>query len=311
MTIAPKLAADFPIDQALVRALLAAQHPDLAHLTLTGIGEGWDNTLYRLGDALTVRLPRRAASAALIAHEQRWLPELAPRLTLPIPCPLRVGVPGCGFPWSWSIGPWLTGESAATTSVADPIEAATDLAQFLRALQADAAPSDAPRNPYRGVPLRERTAPLHEHAARVTGLADDDNATIAAALARWDALVSTPAWSGPPLWIHGDLHPANLLISEGRLSAVLDFGDIAAGDPATDLSIAWMLLPPDARAVFRTLTCGRDGWLDAHTWTRGRAWALALGVAYLAHSRDNPAFAARARKTIAAALDDLQGPVRE
>jgi aminoglycoside phosphotransferase (APT) family kinase protein len=146
MTTGPKPPAEVTIDPSLVRALLQEQHTDLAQLALIDIGEGWDNKLFRLGDALAVRLPRRAASAALIEHEQRWLPRLSPRLPLPVPVPLRVGRPGSGFPWSWSVVPWLAGESALVAPPQDPAPIAATLAQFLRALH-QPAPDDAPHNP--------------------------------------------------------------------------------------------------------------------------------------------------------------------
>jgi aminoglycoside phosphotransferase (APT) family kinase protein len=301
VTIRPKPAAEVAVDEAVIRALLREQHADLSHLALVEIGEGWDNTLYRLGNDLVVRLPRRAASAALIEHEQRWLPELAPRLPLPIPVPVRVGRPGCGFPWSWSITPWIGGESAARVPLIDPADletAAIDLARFLRALH-QPAPSDAPRNPYRGVPLADRAPALHEHLDRLDGLVDRE-----IVLALWAELVDTPPWPGPPVWIHGDLHPDNLLVHDGRLTGVIDFGDLTAGDPATDLSLAWMLFPPAARLCFRDAACGPHGWLDDRTWRRARGWALALGVTYLAHSHDNPILHAIGRTAIDAVVDD-------
>src|SRR5205807_1749351 len=202
-----------------------------AHLPLIEIGEGWDNKLFRLGDDLAVRLPRRATSAALIEQEHRWLPLLSGRLPLPVPVPLRVGHSGCGFPWSWSVVPWFSGHSALLAPPEDLAATAVALGRFLCALH-QPAPADAPHNPWRGVPLTTRAATLRKHLHQLDDLVDG-----VAVLDLWERVLSTPSWSGPPLWIQGDLHPGNLLVSDGRLSAVLDFGDLAAGDPATDLSV--------------------------------------------------------------------------
>jgi aminoglycoside phosphotransferase (APT) family kinase protein len=203
---------------------------------LNDICEGWDNRLFRFGDDLVVRVPRRASSATLIEQEQRWLPPLSPRLPLPIPVPRRVGRPGCGFLWSWSIASWFPGQSALLAPPQDLSTAAVALGQFLRALH-QPAPEEAPHNPFRSVPLAARTHVLQDHLQQVDGLADR-----AALLELWERGLSAHPWSGPPLWIHGDLHPGNLLVSQRRLSAVIDFGDLAAGDPATDLSVMWMTI---------------------------------------------------------------------
>ena len=176
--------------------------------------------------------------------------------------------------------------------------AAVTLGQFLRALH-QPAPGDAPHNPWRGVPLTARANTLRDHLQQVDGLVDR-----VAILAVWERAVSTPGWSGPALWIHGDLHPGNLLVSSGRLSAVIDFGDLAAGDPATDLSIAWMLLPRSAHQGFFTSARGEFDPLDNHTLMRARGWALALGLAYLANSRDDERMGALGRATIDAVLND-------
>ena len=241
MAIAAKPPAEVVVDESLVRILLREQHPDLADFALTSIGEGWDNKLFRLGDSLVVRLPRRAASAALTEQEHRWLPELSPRLSLPIPVPLRIGRAGCGFPWSWSVVRWFAGQSALLAPPHDMPDIAAALGRFLRELH-QPAPDDAPHNPWRSVPLAARTKTTHEYLDRLDGVVDRGSV-----LDLWERVLLAPAWPGSPVWIHGDLHPGNLLITGGRISAVLDFGDLAAGDPATDLSVMWMLLPPAAR----------------------------------------------------------------
>jgi aminoglycoside phosphotransferase (APT) family kinase protein len=283
---------------ALVRLLLTEQHPDLADLPLTQAAEGWDNVVFRLGDDLAVRLPRRAATAELMEHEQRWLPELAPRLPLPVPVPVRVGRPGSGFPWTWSVVRWFPGTAALSEPRFDPRAAAVTLGEFLRALH-QPAPEDAPHNPWRSIPLDARTERLHEHLDQLKSVVDRERI-----LALWDRLVATPRWGGPPTWIHGDLHSGNLLIADGRLAAVIDFGDIAAGDPATDLAVMWMMLPPEHRhTLFAAAGRSRSNPLDEQIWRRARGWALSIAVAVIAlGGEDNPLEELGAR-TIAAALE--------
>ena len=286
--------ADVVVDEVLVRRLLTEQHPELASLPLTDAVVGWDNVTYRLGPELAVRLPRRLMSAPLIEREQRWLPELAPWLPLPIPAPIRVGRPGAGYPWSWSVCPWLAGAPAATSPPRDPQQAAEALGEFLRALHL-AAPPDAPANPFRGVPLSARDDAMH---ARIVQLAHELD--IDAVLGLWSEVLAVPAWRGPQLWLHGDLHPANVLVHQGRISAVIDFGDITSGDPATDLSVGWMMFDHRARVTLREAV----GDVDDDTWARARGWALALAVAILAGSADNQVMQGIARRTLATALTD-------
>ena len=283
--------AEVELTEGLVRALLQEQHLDLADLPLVEVAAGWDNVIYRLGDAMSVRLPRRAMSAILIAHEQRWLPELADGLPLPIPVPLRSGAPGCGYPWPWTVGRWFPGRSAEQNPPEDLHLAARQLGEFLAVLHRP-APADAPHNPHRGVPLAERSKRLVDGLDQLAGSVDRIQV-----MERWASLVDTPAWSPPPLWLHGDVHPLNLLVHEGQLSAVIDFGDLTAGDPASDLAVGWMLFPPGPRDVFRA-TAG----VDQDSWARAEAWALALGVAM---ANGDGRVAAIGRRTIGAVLADL------
>ena len=263
-------AAETVLEVGLVRTLLREQHPDLAHLPLRPAATGWDNVTFRLGDDLAVRLPRRAAAAALVESEQRWLPELAGRLPLPVPVPVRRGVPGMGYPWPWSVVPWFGGTSADVAGVV-ATEAAT-LGRFLAALHT-AAPPDAPLNPYRSVPLIERSVSLLHRVRRLVDAGGVDGDVV---LARWNAAAAEPV-DCAPTWIHGDLHPRNVLVADGRLAAVLDWGDLAAGDPATDLAAAWMLFPAAAQEGLRS----GYGSITPGTWARARGWALFFGIVLL------------------------------
>jgi aminoglycoside phosphotransferase (APT) family kinase protein len=287
-------AAEVAIDEALFRRLLRAQHPDLADRPLRIVAEGWDNVLARLGDELVVRLPRRALAATLIEHEQRWLPELATRLPLPVPAPVRIGAPGDGYPWSWSICPWFAGTSAAGSPFRDADAAADALAAFLTALHRP-APETAPTNPYRGVPLPARTALVDSYLELLESAVDQRRVR-----ARWAEACRIPPHAGPPVWLHGDLHPANVIVRDGAIAAVVDFGDVTRGDPATDLSIAWMLFAPAARRRFRAAL----GDVDEPTWRRAAGNALAHALACLARSADAPIIAGIGRRTLAAVLAD-------
>lgn len=297
----PMPAAELEITPGLVRRLLAAQHPDLAGLEVEPLASGWDNTLFRLGDELVVRLPRRTLGASILVHEQRWLPVLAPRLPLPVPVPVRVGIPApeAGYPWPWSIVEFLPGVPASSGVSFDPFLAARDLGGFFGALHA-AAPPDAPANPFRGVPLASRAASLAENLATVDGQVDRG-----AVLAAWETALAAAPWSGAPAWLHGDPHPANILIRDGRVSGVIDFGDVTAGDPASDLSLAWMLLPASCHDAFlAAYAAAGNGAVSAATWARGRGWALHLALVFLAWSADNPQLHDVGRRT----LDAVLGP---
>ena len=285
-------AAEFPVSVDLVHRLLVDQHPDIAGLSIKVLANGWDNMVCRLGDAYLVRLPRRALAAELVAHEQQWLPVLAAQLPLPIPAPVRVGWPACGYPWSWSVVPFLPGEIAARTPPEDFRSAARVLGEFLAALHAP-APPDVPVHNSRGVALERRAEGVMQQLSRLDGHGDRE-----AALRVWETAATAPEWDGPPLWLHADLHPANILVDQGRIGAVIDFGDITSGDPATDLAVAWMLFPAEQRAVFRQ----SYGRANDDTWARARGWALALSLVFLTHSADNPLMAGIGRRTFRAVL---------
>lgn len=269
--------AELEIDERLVRSLLEEQHPDLADQSLVELDAGWDNTLWRLGDVLLARLPRRAVAAPLTLHEQRWLPTLGPVLPLPVPVPLRVGRPSARFPWSWSIVPWLDGTPGDRAAVAVPAVVAEQLGGFLRALHRP-APADAPHNPYRGVPLVERHDAFE---VRVRDLdAEIDSPSIRAV---WERALDATQFDGVPVWLHGDLHPANLLFGDGILSGVIDFGDICAGDPATDLAAAWMLLPTSVLSDFTRAYGGIGPDLEV----RALGWSILFGLMLLAIGLDD------------------------
>ncbi|WP_369230007.1 aminoglycoside phosphotransferase family protein [Streptomyces sp. R21] len=263
------------IDTALVRRLLAAQFPQYAGLPLSPVPlSGMDNATFRLGDDLSVRLPRYPRWVGQVEREHRWLPRLAPHLPLPVSEPVAMGEPGEGYPFPWSVYRWLDGETAAPEDLVDPERTALELAEFVRALQKiDATDGPGPEwsNAFRGVPMGDERDSLASEArvrpkiAALEGLTDT-----AAVTAVWEAALAAPVWDAPPVWIHGDLATGNLLAVDGELSAVIDFGTLAVGDPAVDLLAAWKFLPDRARGVFRE-ALGVDG----ATWARGRGWALA------------------------------------
>ncbi|GAB3566334.1 aminoglycoside phosphotransferase family protein [Arthrobacter alkaliphilus] len=276
-------ASELEITTGLVRGLLEDQLPGLAGLPLELVANGWDNVIYRLGTEWAVRLPRREAAAQLILHEQRYLPGYARRSPVPLPSPIHSGQPSPDYPWPWSVTPWLEGLTAAAASQESRNAAAGDLAAFLLAIHVPAVP-DAPVNPFRGVPLAARSEAVLDRL-------DDSGRYPQAAQLRtlWAAACQAPPWDGPGLWLHGDLHPANVLLRpDGRLAAVVDFGDLGAGDPAVDLGVAWLMFDGGAR---RRFMAAFDAAVDAATWTRARGWAVILATAMVSFSDDNPRMA--------------------
>ena len=283
-------AAEIVVDAPLVRALIAAQHPDLAALPVRPAASGWDNAMFRVGEDLAARLPRRAAGAPLILNEQRWLPGLADHLPLPISAPVRLGAPGEGYPNAWSLVPWLAG-APADLSPPDAGQGPV-LAAFLTALHRP-APRDAPRNPFRGVPLADRAAAVEARMDRLGAAIGDRVREI------WRDAIAAPV-DGPETWLHGDLHGRNVLVEAGRFSAVIDWGDLCQGDAATDLAAIWSLLPHLA---------ARRSALDAYgaaptAVRRGRGWAVSFGVMLLdAGQVDDPRLAAAGAATLARVIE--------
>ena len=294
MSRTPRPAADVRVDPELVRALVRGQFPQLAGLEVRFADDGWDNAIYRLGTDLLVRLPRRLLSSQLVLNEQRWLPGIARRVTVDIPVPVRAGEPTEFYPWPWSVTPWFPGLVVAGQPRAQRADLAEPLAAFLADF-AEAAPDDAPENPWRGVPLVDRDVSVRERLT--SGLVPDADA----ASRLWDRALSQPVWAGPRLWVHGDLHPANLVAVDGALGAVLDFGDLTAGDPATDLAAAWLVFDERGRARFRdAIDRSRD--IDAATWIRAEGWALCLATALLTASDDSPVHRRIGEETLAELL---------
>ncbi|GIG69686.1 aminoglycoside phosphotransferase family protein [Phytomonospora endophytica] len=276
----------------LARRLVAEQFPHWRELPLTLLEPaGSDNVIYRLGEDLAVRFPNEWA-AGQAAKENLLLPRLAPHLPLAIPVPVGLGVPALGFPWHWSVSRWLTGDTATVDGLADPPTAAAELAGFLKALRG--LPTDGVA-PDTGDPLAERDRSTREAIAAVAGVFDSVALTEV-----WEDALAAPAWAGPPVWHHGDMHNGNLLTVDGRLDAVIDFGGLGVGDPAGDLVVAWTLFEREAREVFRAAL-----GVDDATWTRGRGWAVSTGLnAYVAYAATRPSVAENTTRQIGWALSD-------
>lgn len=295
------------IDEGLVQKLLAKQFPHWAELPISPVPRsGMDNATFRLGSDLSVRLPRYERWAGQVEREHRWLPWLAPQLPIPISEPLAKGEPAEGYPFPWSVYRWLDGETATTDSLADPHATAKELAGFVRALRRiDPTGGPGPQwsNGFRGVPMGDERDSLASEAlvrpkiAELNDVLDTDAVT-----AVWEAALHAPAWDRAPVWVHGDLAVGNLLAVDGRLSAIIDFGTLAVGDPAVDLLPAWTFLPGDARGTFRDAI-----EVDDATWARGRGWALAGSLPVLSDPffQADPARVARALARLDALVADL------
>lgn len=255
------------IDVPLVSRLIAEQFPQWRGLPIRAVASsGWDNRTFHLGEHMLIRMPSAADYALQVEKEQHWLPKLAPLLPLQIPIPLAMGQPGEGFLWNWSVYQWLEGEVAAAGKIHDLAEFATTLAQFLVAFQAidtTGGPSPGLHSFYRGGTLANYDDEVRQALIALKGQIDIERAQGA-----WETALKT-SWEQRPVWVHGDVSAGNLLVRSGKLVAVIDFGQLAIGDPACDLAIAWTLFSGESRRLFREILD-----LDEATWARGRGWTL-------------------------------------
>jgi aminoglycoside phosphotransferase (APT) family kinase protein len=287
--------AEVDLSEALVRALLRTQHPDLAELPLERVDAGWDNVMFRVGNELCLRFPRRRVAAALLNNEQRWLPVLGSTLPIPIPVPLRTGGSGEGYPWNWSVIPWLPGRTADLEA---PNSAeAIHLAAFLHALH-QPAPIDAPENMVRGVPLRDRKRSLEQRMQRLGAHFDLTGLHIRPI---WESALDATI-DVSDRWLHGDLHPRNVLVAEGRITGIIDWGDITSGDVATDLASIWMLF---AERIDRVKALNAYGEVSDATLRRAKGWAVLFGIVLLDTGLvDNPRHAEIGRRTLLRVAED-------
>ena len=283
-------------DLALVRSLLAAQFPEWAEMAITPVASyGTDHDIYRLGDDLAVRLPRIAWAAGQAAKEAEWLPKLAPHLPLAAPVQVARGKPVEEYPFEWSVYEWLPGENANGT-IDDLDQAAVDLAAFVRALrQVDARDAPPRRRGARGAPLAELDKAVRRSIEQL-----DQRFDRRTTLRSWEQSLDAPPWDGEEVWVHGDLLPGNLLVVDGRLSAVIDFGGLNVGDPACDLQAAWNVFAGDSRDLYRA-----ELGVDDASWLRGRGWALCqavLALPYYWHT--NPGMVRQASHALSQVLAD-------
>ncbi|MGW7485673.1 aminoglycoside phosphotransferase family protein [Streptomyces sp. NPDC054786] len=287
-----------PLDDDLVRRLIAGQLPQWAGLSVERLPSGGTvNAVYRLGDGMVVRLPLVKGGAQDVSMEQEWLPRLASRLPTAIPEVLGAGEPAEGYPWPWSVYGWLAGEHPEAGALSEPVLLAKDLAGFVTAMRSVTLPG-APQA-YRGGPVASLDASTRAAIEELRGI-PEEGIDCDAVAAVWEESLRAPVWEGPPVWLHADLMPGNLLVDGGRLTSVIDFGCMGVGDPACDLFPAWNLLPADAREVFREAL-----GVDDATWNRGRGRTLSQALIALPdHRRTNPAMAHNARHVIRAVLGE-------
>ncbi len=289
-------------DVALATALVAGQFEAWSRLPVTRVDAlSTDNDMYRLGDHLAIRLPKRASAAAAIGKEQAWLPRLAPGLPLEVPRPMAKGDAAHGYPYPWSVVEWLEGAPLDSIGARGGGDLARDLGRFITALHrrdASGGPVAGEHNHWRGAPLLAFDREMRRRFASMADLPD-----LAGIVAAWERGLAAGAWAERPVWVHGDLKDANLLIRNGALSDVLDWGLAGVGDPATDLAAGWSLFKGGSRAAFRTAVA-----VDDATWTRGRAWALIEGVLNLSYYRGRQDGLAQAgRRVIDQVLSDKEG----
>ncbi|MBK3641923.1 aminoglycoside phosphotransferase family protein [Streptomyces sp. MBT33] len=289
----------YPVDEDLVRRLVAGRFPRWAGLPVRRFPSGGTvNAMYRLGEDMVVRLPLVAGGAEDVARERRWLPALAPLLPTAVPEVLGAGEPAEGYPWPWSVYRWRAGRNPVEGALEDPVALAGDLAAFVTAMRGLDLP-DAPRA-HRGGPPAALDAETRAAIEALRGL-PEEGVDCDAVAAVWEDALRAPDRAGPDVWLHADLMPGNLLVANGRLVSVIDFGCTGVGDPACDLFPAWNLLPAGARAVFREALD-----VDDASWRRGRARTLSQAVIALPYYRTtNAAMARNARHVIRKVLEEV------
>lgn len=293
-------ADEIEISESLARALVAAQFPDLAHLPIRRVtSDGTENAIFRLGDDLALRLPRVPGAGKQAEREALWLPRLANHLPLAIPEPVALGNPVQDYPYHWAICRWLDDENAFIRPVDDLDDSARRLARFVRSLWEMPVLGDeslVATVSGRGVDLIHRDRQTRAAIAQCEGLAD-----IATLTEIWNHALTTPTWSGPPVWFHGDIHVGNLLTTGGRITGIIDWGCLGMGDPACDLTVAWSMMDRESRGIFRKALD-----VDEVTWIRGRAWAISVAVIALPYYiKTNPLLVAISRHSIEEAIRDF------
>ncbi|MGB7414934.1 MAG: aminoglycoside phosphotransferase family protein [Thermosynechococcaceae cyanobacterium] len=294
---------EIDINLPLVTSLLKEQHPDLAHLPIQYIGSGWDNTMFRLGERLLIRLPHRAAAAPLIEREQTWLPLLSAQLPIAVPVPYRLGKPGQDYPWCWSVLPWLAGVTA--DKIAPHANQAKPFASFLRALHLP-APQNAPVHAVRGVPLKQQR--LTAVKTRMRRLEVNTKLITPKIKLAWKIALKTPI-DVQPKWLHGDLHARNILVENGVITGIIDWSDMTSGDIATDLAAIWTLFSEKAT---RKQVIAEYADISAETLQRAKGWAILFGVVLLDTGLvNNPKNAAMGKEILSRIDEDESVSIRD
>jgi aminoglycoside phosphotransferase (APT) family kinase protein len=280
-------------DETLVRALISDQFPRWSGLSISRVvSDGTSNAVYRLGRELVARLPLVESSERQVIKEHAWLPKIAPLLPLTVPEPVEIGQPGHGYPWRWSIHHWIEGENANVAGIADMRQAVDDMVRFVRALHA----IDLPDPPH----CRRNVALLSNDEKTRRGIAElRDEFDAEALIAIWEDGLAAPPWPGPPVWVHADLTDGNILMRDGRLTAVIDWSMLGLAEPANDLDLAWDLFDSRSRAVFRDAL-----GIDEATWARARGWAVQSVIGVVYYRNTNPGIVARCRRRLHTIIDD-------
>ncbi len=254
-------------NEDLVRRMITKQFPQWSHLTIRPVAEmGNDNRTFHLGDTMSVRLPSQKCYAAQAQKEQYFLPKLQKHLTMKIPTIVGEGEACDEFPYAWSIYAWIDGETAKRENIVDKVQFAKDLAEFLLAFQSidcSCGPVAGEHNFYRGGDLAVYNQETREVIACLEGYFDSEQL-----LSLWEESLQSK-WDKPPVWVHGDLVATNMLVKDGKLHAIIDFGILGVGDPACDLSMYWTFFDKEEREVFKKTLA-----LDEDTWIRARGWVL-------------------------------------